>query len=414
MALMYGGKDSGDKEKGTVDIGFLSFFNSLPKKSPETGTIRLFDYDEYYVCYGPDALYAATHVFHTNSAIKHLGVGAKTVPSVILRPNLATMLLRDSLTSKQLRVEIWVPEPGQAKGKKKFMLDKEASPGNLQAVEDLLFSSSDMTSAPIVMAIKVSSAPASAGSKAKLKTVGVAFADASSQELGVAEFVDDELFSNTQSLIIQLSVKEAVIQTGTSTGKTERDVELNGLKSIIDRCGIVITERKPSEFMSKNIAEDIIRLLSPKSLPAAAGTSSDPVKAIPQLDLPTAPGALNALVTYLQLLSDPSNHESYTIRTHDLAQFMKLDASALRALNLTEAPGNAGANTRNTTLLGLLNKCKTAQGTRLLGTWIKQPLINLHEIHKRQNLVQVFVEETNARRSLQVNTLFPYHSRGRD
>lgn len=54
-----------------------------------------------------------------------------------------------------------------------------------------------------------------------------------------------------------------------------------------------------------------------------------------------APSSLAALATYLSLLSDPSNHGAYTIRTHDLSQYMKLDASALRALNLTEAPGNA-------------------------------------------------------------------------
>jgi DNA mismatch repair protein MSH2 len=41
-----------------------------------------------------------------------------------------------------------------------------------------------------------------------------------------------------------------------------------------------------------------------------------------------------------------------------------------------------GASNRNTTLLGLLNKCKTAQGTRLLGSWLKQPLVNLHEIRE--------------------------------
>lgn len=59
-----------------------------------------------------------------------------------------------------------------------------------------------------------------------------------------------------------------------------------------------------------------------------------------QLNLPVAPSSLNALLTYLSLLSDPTNHGAYTIRTHDLTQFMRLDASALRALNLTEAPGN--------------------------------------------------------------------------
>ena len=56
-----------------------------------------------------------------------------------------------------------------------------------------------------------------------------------------------------------------------------------------------------------------------------------------QLNLPVAPGSLAALIAYLSLLTDPSNHGVYTIRTHDLTQFMRLDASALRALNLTEA-----------------------------------------------------------------------------
>lgn len=58
-----------------------------------------------------------------------------------------------------------------------------------------------------------------------------------------------------------------------------------------------------------------------------------------QLGLPTAPSALSALILYLSLLNDPTNHGMFTIRTHDLSQYMKLDASALRALNLVEGPG---------------------------------------------------------------------------
>jgi DNA mismatch repair protein MSH2 len=57
-----------------------------------------------------------------------------------------------------------------------------------------------------------------------------------------------------------------------------------------------------------------------------------------QLGLPTAPSALSALLSYLSLHNDPTNYGCYTIRTHDLSQFMRLDASALRALNLVEGP----------------------------------------------------------------------------
>ncbi|KAG6888939.1 hypothetical protein C0995_004794 [Termitomyces sp. Mi166 len=425
--IMYGKQKDGDHgaPDQSTDPGFITFFSKLPPKSPETGTLRLFHRtgsDEFYSVYGPDALFVAQHTFHTNSVIKYLGAGGRAagLPTVSLKVTVAQILLREALTVKQLRVEIWVPEPGQGKKCTKFRLDKEASPGNLQEVEDLLFVDSDLLSAPIVMAIKLASAPASSG--AKLRTVGVAFADTSVRQLGVADFVDNDLFSNTelkapsQSLVIQLSVKEAIVPTGTTSGTTDRDIDLNKLKAVLDRCGVVISERKPSEFTAKNVADDIPRLLQPSAVINAS--TADATMTIPELSLPTAPAALSALISYLSLLSDPSNHGAYTLRTHDLSQYMKLDASALRALNLTEAPGNAATTTRNTTLLGLLNKCKTAQGTRLLGTWLKQPLVNLHEIRKlnifgipalmfnvtpgkRQDLVETFFEDTNTRRTLQ-------------
>ncbi|KAG1727585.1 DNA mismatch repair protein MutS [Suillus paluster] len=87
--------------------------------------------------------------------------------------------------------------------------------------------------------------------------------------------------------------------------------------------------------------------------------------------------------------------------THNLARYMRLDTSALRALNLIYAPGSAGSINKNATLLGLLNKCKTAQGTRLLRTWLKQPLINLHEICKRARPHGDIVDDTSTWRMLQ-------------
>ena len=47
---------------------------------------------------------------------------------------------------------------------------------------------------------------------------------------------------------------------------------------------------------------------------------------------------MSALILYLSLLADESNYGEFTIKTHDLTHFMKLDASALRALNLIDGP----------------------------------------------------------------------------
>lgn len=46
--------------------------------------------------------------------------------------------------------------------------------------------------------------------------------------------------------MIQLSVKEAVIPMSSKTGNTDRDLELNKLKGVFERCGVVVTERKQS------------------------------------------------------------------------------------------------------------------------------------------------------------------------
>ena len=89
--------------------------------------------------------------------------------------------------------------------------------------------------------------------------------------------------------------------------------------------------------------------------------------------------AVSALLIYLSLLSDIGLHGQFRLHRHDLSQFMKLDASALKALNLMPNPAELGGN-KNMSLYGLLNRCKTSQGQRLLGRWLKQPLINLHEI----------------------------------
>ncbi|CAE6437850.1 unnamed protein product [Rhizoctonia solani] len=370
-----------------VTSGFCSFIASLPPKPDDT--IRLFERQDYYSAHGPDATFVATHVYHTLSVIKQLGSGKNSLPSVTLSSAVAKIFLREALTTRQLRIEIWTPEGGKGKSASgsRWELSRKASPGNLQDVEDLLFSNTDLESAPIVMAVRLGKKDAGS------KVVGVAFADASAREIGVSEFPDNDLLSNFEALLIQLDVKECVMQTD----EKRTDIDLNKLREVIERCNVVLTERKSSEFNTKNIEQDLGRLLK-GDLAAAA---------LPEYDLKTAMAAASALISYLSLTSDSSNSHQYTLRNHDLAQFMRLDASAVRALNLMPAPGLGGSGPMaggrqpaNTSLLGLLNRCKTGQGARMLAQWLKQPLVNLHAIETRQTLVEAFVSDGEARDTL--------------
>jgi DNA mismatch repair protein MSH2 len=59
-------------------------------------------------------------------------------------------------------------------------------------VEDLL-GSMDLTTSPVVLAVKLQI-------KDGQKCIGVAFADASIREIGVSEFIDNDVYSNFEVL----------------------------------------------------------------------------------------------------------------------------------------------------------------------------------------------------------------------
>lgn len=284
-------------------------------------------------------------------------------------------LLREALFKLGKRVEIW-----EASGRGQWSLARQASPGNLQAVEEELGSGLDSQgdSAPIILAVKIS---AKAG---EARNVGVCFADASVRELGISEFLDNDLYSNFESLLIQLGVKECIIPNDGS----KKDPELAKIRQIADSCGIAISERAAADYVTRDIEQDLARLLK----------GENAIGLLPQTDLKLAMGSASALIKYLGVLTDPSNFGQFRLYQHDLSQYMKLDAAALRALNLMPGPRD-GSKTMS--LFGLLNHCKTPVGGRLLAQWLKQPLMNLSEIEKRQQLVEAFITDTELRQTMQ-------------
>ncbi|KAL9014275.1 MAG: hypothetical protein Q9173_001084 [Seirophora scorigena] len=351
------------------EVGFIRFFRGLPTQDSET--IRIFDRGDWYTAHGDDAAFIARTVYKTTSVLRQLGKAETGLPSVTMTITVYRNFLREALFRLGKRVEIW-----ESSGRMQWKVIKQASPGNLQDVEDEL--GGQLESAPIILAVKVSAKASEA------RNVGVCFADASVRELGVSEFVDNDLYSNFESLLIQLGVKECLIQMDSQ----KKDVELGKLRSIADSCGVAVSERTAGDFGTKDIEQDLTRLLRDERSAAT----------LPQTDLKLAMGSAAALIKYLGVMSEPANFGQYQLYQHDLAQYMKLDAAALRALNLMPGPRDGS---KNMSLYGLLNHCKTPVGSRLLAQWLKQPLMSCEDIERRQQLVEAFVEDTELRQTLQ-------------
>lgn len=350
------------------EAGFFSFFKSLSEK-PST-LIRIFERGEYYSVHGEDAQYIADNVYGTSSIIKH-SEKSGNIPYVTMAPAVFNNFLKDALMNKGLRIEIYAL--GKARN---WQISKRASPGNIMEVEEMLGSGLDQS--PVVVGIKVSS-------KGGEITVGICFVDASDRKIGIAEFADNELYSNLESIIIQLGIKECVIQDS-------MDVELDKVRGVLEKCDIPWTERKGGEFATRDIEQNLKRLL-PETVQ---------VNSLPQLELSLAMGATSALINYLNLMNHTEGFGRFELITHDLNQYMRLDSSAMKALNLMPGPRD-GVKTMS--LFGLLNHCKTAAGTRMLSRWLKQPLMNLNDIEVRHLLVEIFVENAMVTQTLREDQL---------
>ncbi|KAK6842769.1 DNA mismatch repair protein msh-2 [Apiospora arundinis] len=354
------------------EVGFIRYFKSLPAVGNDT--VRIFDRGDWYTAHGDDANFLARTVYKTTSVVRQLGRNdASGLPSVTMTITVFRQFLREALFKLGKRIEIYASPNGRMNWK----IVKQASPGNLQDVEDEL---GGFESAPMILAVKITAKASEA------RNVGVCFADASVRELGVSEFLDNDLYSNFEALLIQLGVKECLIQI--DKAEKDKDPELAKLRQIIDSCGVAIAERPAGDFGTKDIEQDLSRLLKDERSTTL----------LPQTELKLAMGSAAALIKYLSVLQDPSNFGQYQLYQHDLSHFMKLDAAALKALNLM--PGaRDGAKTMS--VFGLLNHCRTPTGSRLLAQWLKQPLMSRDEIEKRLQLVEAFTNDTELRQTMQ-------------
>ena len=141
-----------------------------------------------------------------------------------------------------------------------------------------------------------------------------------------------------------------------------------------------ITIREESSFIplvTENLIISHFDVVSTENLGIAAGS---PLAA-----------AVGAVLEYLYETGVTGDISVNKVQIYDDEQYMRLDITAIRNLELTET---MRSKSKKGSLLWVLDKTKTAMGKRLIRSWLIKPLMDIAGITLRQNAVDELFSDT--------------------
>ncbi|XP_056633214.1 DNA mismatch repair protein Msh2 isoform X1 [Diorhabda sublineata] len=342
-------------------LDFIRYYRGLPEKP--SSTIRFFNRNEYYSLHGEDTDLAAEFL---STPVKYMGDEPK-LSYVTVSKGQFELFLRELLIVRQYRVEVYIKQ--STKGNQ-WALEYKGSPGNLSQFEDLLFENVPIDFTNCVMSIKI----------CPNKLLALSCVNVTECKFEVCEITDNDSFSELEGLIAQIGPKECILPNGETP-------DLVALRKVLERNGILIAKVKASDFAG-DLAQDLNRLLY---------FSKDQQRncfSYKETNFKNALGCLSALIKFLNLNEDEKNFNQFKLSTLDARRFVRIDNAALFALHVIPKASNTGPNNyfkrvdKSSSLKGLLDNCATAQGSRLLEQWIKQPLKDIHAINERLEVVE--------------------------
>lgn len=200
------------------------------------------------------------------------------------------------------------------------------------------------------------------------RAAGVCFADISTGELRATELSADslqELESQVRNELARFSPREILINPQT--------LQMTGLGKFIKEKLSAALECLPQEETAG--AEQLLKAQFSLERLDSSGVSAYPLTA----------QAVGCLLLYLKKTQRTGLERMDTIEMYSGSQFMGLDLSARRNLELLET---MRGKSKRGSLLWVLDKTKTAMGKRLIRMWIERPLLNPAQILRRQNAVE--------------------------
>ena len=316
----------------------------LEVKNEYDGYILLYRLGDFYECFFEDAL-LASRVLELTLTSRDCGEGRRAAMCGV--PFHKSDIYVGRLVDKGYKVAICeqVEDPKSAVGLVKREVTRVVTPGTVTD-GDLLAESSNNFLASVCYG---------------KSGVAVCFADISTGDVSVT-YISDDIQSRLLGELAAYQPSEAIINVSEADCKATVDF-------LKDKCGSLVTDG-----MTRLFAFDKTREL-------VKVVYRDEIDKLSEPELIMAVGAILAYVKETQKTDVTFAKE---INLYSRGDYLDLDFSTRRSLELVEA---MRTKEKRGSLLQIIDKTKTAMGSRLLRNWLLRPLVNLIEIAKRQESV---------------------------
>jgi DNA mismatch repair protein MutS len=201
------------------------------------------------------------------------------------------------------------------------------------------------------------------------KKVGISYLDITTGEFKVTELEGENIIASALNEIYKLSPTEILIESRTLERFNE---EFNDYKKLNEIVMNPINKIKNADAVLKKYF-NVISLES---------------YGIEKKDLAVEAGGF--ILEYVLELHKYNDLPIQTIGYDNRNNYLELNLATQKNLELVE---NTKEKSNLGTLLWVLDRCKTSMGTRMLKKMIKNPLLNIDEIEKRQNDITYFIDE---------------------
>lgn len=209
---------------------------------------------------------------------------------------------------------------------------------------------------------------------------GLCFCDCSTGEVHLTQLDGDDVAIRVSNELARFSPSEILVNSTAAASKSLAefvDRRLNGRLDV----------RSDDEFDNVSAQDLVLRQFRSVSL-----------SELNLADKPAAVCAFGCARRYLQSTQMSGLERMNKLNVYSDAQFMKLDLTARRNLELLET---MRTQEKRGSLLGVLDHTRTAMGKRLLRSWIEQPLVQIAPITRRLNAVDELVKNAELRDDLQ-------------